>query len=81
MLGSGPARARSLDELTGEAVVDLPPALQRSLARHRENLTSMVTALQAAGLDQASIESHLGILIDSYRAELSTALHQLGNGA
>jgi hypothetical protein len=68
----------SLDE---DPADDLPPALQDSLARHRENLASMVSALRAAGLAEASIESHLSVLIDSYRAELSAALLDLGGKA
>lgn len=68
----------SLGDETADA---LPPALQSSLARHRDNLASMVSALQAAGLDEASIESHLSVLIDSYRAELAVALHHMAGEA
>ncbi|WP_288935936.1 hypothetical protein [uncultured Sphingomonas sp.] len=41
----------------------------------------MVSALQAAGLDEASIESNLSVLIDSYRAELAVALHHMAGEA
>lgn len=77
----GPHSDVLFDQLGGRAVDELPPTVQRSLARHRENLASMVLALQAAGLDEASIERHLSVLIDSYRAELSEALHHLGGEA
>jgi hypothetical protein len=60
---------------------DLPPMLQQSLARHRENLSSMVAALRAAGLDEASIEQHLEVLIDSYRGELAAAFLHLTSQA
>ena len=55
----------------------LPPALQASLSRHRENLASMVAALRAVGLDEAAIEANLSMLIESYRAELTAALASL----
>lgn len=70
-----------LASLGNESADALPPALQSSLARHRENLASMVSALQAAGLDEASIESNLSVLIDSYRAELAVALHHMAGEA
>lgn len=41
----------------------------------------MVSALHAAGLDEASIEGHLSVLIDSYRAELAAALHHMAGEA
>ena len=55
--------------------------LQQSLTRHRENLSSMVAALRAAGLDEASIERHLEVLIGSYRTELAAAFLHLTNQA
>lgn len=63
------------------AAHDLPPALQDSMARHRKNLTLMVAALRAVGMDDAAIELNLSVLIDSYRAELAAALHHLGREA
>lgn len=51
------------------------------MARHRKNLTLMVAALRAVGMDDAAIELNLSVLIDSYRAELAAALHHLGREA
>ena len=78
---STPQPTALLPSLGDEPANALPPALQNSLARHRENLASMVSALQAAGLDEASIEGHLSVLIDSYRTELAVALHHMAGEA
>jgi len=72
----------TLSEGFGDDAADgLPPMLQQSLTRHRENLSSMVAALRAAGLDEASIERHLEVLIGSYRTELAAAFLHLTNQA
>ena len=78
---SGSNLNRVASDPSAKRDADLPPALQQSLTRHRDNLASMVVALRAAGVDEASIESHLSVLMDSYRAELSTALRYLESEA
>ena len=76
-----PQLATLSEDLGAGAVDELPPMLQQSLTRHRENLSSMVAALRAAGLDEVSIERHLEVLIGSYRAELAAAFFHLTNQA
>lgn len=70
-----------MTQLPVASELDLPPALQTSLARHRENLSSMMTSLQAVGLSEEAIDAHLSTLIGSYQAELSTALTSLRSPA
>jgi hypothetical protein len=82
MRGMPTPQLATLSESLGDGAADeLPPMLQQSLARHRENLSSMVAALRAAGLDEASIERHLEVLIASYRAELAAAFLHLTSQA
>ncbi len=82
MRGMPTPQLATLSESLGDGAADeLPPMLQQSLARHRDNLSSMVAALRAAGLDEVSIERHLGVLIDSYRAELAAAFLHLTSQA
>lgn len=52
------------------AELDVPEALQESLARHRENLARFVASLRSAGLNEAQIEVSVSVMVDSYKQEL-----------
>jgi hypothetical protein len=48
----------------------IPPALEDSLRRHRENLTQLVTSLRSVGLSETQIEDSVSVLVTSYKEEL-----------
>ena len=70
-----------MDQLPVDGEAELPAALQSSLARHRENLAAMMTALRAVGLSEEAIDAHLSTLIGSYQAELAAAIASLRGAA
>ena len=68
-----PAAARD-DPFAG---IDIPPPLQASLRRHREHLARLVANLRSVGLDQASIEASVSVIVESYRTELLGAIRSM----
>lgn len=56
---------------------DLPPQLHASVQRHRMHLSALVGSLRAAGLAEEMIDASVRKLVESYQAELSSALRAL----
>ena len=50
--------------------LDIPDALQESLARHRENLAKLIMSLRSVGLDDLQVEASVSVMVDSYKQEL-----------
>lgn len=57
--------------------IDIPPALQESVQRHKANLAQLARNLQSAGFNREQIEASINVLIESYRAELILAARNL----
>lgn len=64
----------SLDAVAADGVY-IPRELLPSVARHRRHLASLAEELRAAGMDDTLIDHSVRMLIDSYRAELTAAIH------
>jgi hypothetical protein len=56
------------------AGLQIPPALQPGIDRHRTHLAALAASLRAAGLAEAQIEASISTLVASYRAELVRVL-------
>ena len=56
------------------ADLQIPDALQASVARHRQNLEQFAQSLRCLGMDDGQIEDSLSVIADSYRVELDAAL-------
>ncbi len=59
------------------AGIDIPQALQASLRRHREHLARLIANLQSVGLDEASIEASVTVIVQSYKVELLGAIRSM----
>lgn len=55
----------------------IPPALQGCLDRHRTNVARFAQRLRMAGLSEAQIRSGVAMIVDSYKAELQSAMNCL----
>ncbi|MEO6923740.1 MAG: hypothetical protein ABI142_07945 [Bryocella sp.] len=70
----------SLDELIGSnpfANLEIPPQLEASIARHRQHLGELVHTMKTAGISHEQIEESVSVLIESYKAELLTAIRSM----
>ncbi len=63
--------------LEGIDDADLPPALRSCLDRHRANVTRFAQNLRMAGLSDSQIQSGVAVIVDSYKAELQSAMNHL----
>jgi hypothetical protein len=54
--------------------VDVPPELQESLQRHRDNLIRLITSLRSAGISDEQIETSVNVIVSSYKEELLLAI-------
>lgn len=59
------------------AELDVPEALQASLARHRANLACLVASLRSAGMTETQIELSVSVMIDLYKQELIRTIKEL----
>ena len=59
------------------AGIDIPRPLQASLRRHREHLARLIANLQSVGLDEASIEASVTVIVESYKTELLGAIRSM----
>jgi hypothetical protein len=57
--------------------VEIPPELEESLHRHRENLSRLIISLRSAGISEAQIEESVSVIVASYKDELMQALKTL----
>lgn len=67
----------SIEKFTGLDTfsdVEIPPELEESLQRHRENLARLIISLRSAGISEAQIEESVSIIVASYKVELMEAL-------
>lgn len=64
-------------EIDPFAELEVPEALQESLARHRDNLARLVASLRSAGLGEAQIELSVSVMVDSYKQELIRTIKEL----
>jgi hypothetical protein len=72
---SQPESAKLFVEPDSFSGIDIPPELEESLRRHRENLVRLVTTLRSAGISQAQIEESVAVIVASYKYELMQALN------
>lgn len=57
-----------------EIGIEIPAALQPTVRRHQASLAALVESLQAAGVDDATVEGSVRSLVESYRRELTAAI-------
>ncbi len=57
--------------------LDIPPELEPSLERHRQNLARLVMSLRSAGVDDTQIEESVTVAVASYRDELVHAMKRM----
>ncbi len=73
-----------IDELRPRPTVadplEIPAELLDSVTRHQANLASLISSLKAAGLQDDMVEASVRTLVDSYAAELSTAIRAFMKG-
>ena len=74
-----PALGAAANEMFGE--IEIPPLLQASVDRHRDNLAQLVRTLRSAGFGDGQIDSGVSALVASYRAELKVAIRALRQAA
>lgn len=59
------------------ATTPVPPWLRENLERHRVNLARLISSLRKAGVDDATIEASVNVVVESHRLELMGALKAL----
>ncbi|MGK6324750.1 hypothetical protein ACMGDM_16935 [Sphingomonas sp. DT-51] len=73
-----------IDELettpTDAPALVIPDALLSSVRRHQAHLAALIESLRAAGVDEATVEASIRGLVDSYAAELTSAVRQVLKG-
>ena len=57
--------------------LEIPPELEESLQRHRENLARLVMSLRSAGVKDAQIEESVSVIVASYKDELIGAMKRM----
>jgi hypothetical protein len=67
----GPIPSRHID------LPSIPAELQDSVQRHQRHLAALVSSLRAAGLTEEVIDASVRQLLDSYHAELTSAMRAL----
>ncbi len=58
-------------------VFEIPPQLEESLKRHRENLEKLICSLQMVGISEAQIEESVSVIVASYKEELVQTIKAL----
>lgn len=61
--------------------ITIPPSLQANVDRHCANLAALIDTLGKAGVDEATIEASVTLIIASYQAELLLNLKTLHRDA
>lgn len=62
---------------TSAEPLEIPAELLESVHRHQSNLGALIASLQAAGLQEETIEVSVRTLVDSYANELTAAIRSL----
>lgn len=57
--------------------ITIPPILEESVRRHQANLARLATNLQSAGLSLVQVEESINVLVETYRAELMSAVRAI----
>ena len=57
--------------------LEIPPQLEDSLQRHRDNLARLVRSLRTAGCSEEQIDQSVSAVVASYKEELTRAIKLL----
>lgn len=60
--------------------LDMPEQLRAVAARHEQHVTKLVVQLRSFGMEEEAIQRSVDELIESYRAELVSAIKAFADG-